>query len=154
MLLRISAPLVGFVCASVGSDGLVQLASGGTAHATTIAGDRSTIVQIEGRLASDGAEIEHLSNVDDQSQDTYVALQGQVAATRAHLAATQDKERAALAQLRTAAVDAYMNSGSTAEAIDVVLGSRSQDLSVSTTFLQAAGAQSRTAVTATSRKPR
>jgi cell wall-associated NlpC family hydrolase len=132
--------------------GAAVLPREGAAHAATISGDKAKIAAIEQQIAVDGGKIEALSNAYDQAQGTLQAEQAHLAALRVQMAATRKAEAAALARLRQDAVDAYMNGGGAAPAIDALLQSNLDTLAEKSEFLRVAGSELQDALTAYERR--
>jgi hypothetical protein len=101
--------VVGALCVVAGS--VVALVPQAGSSGTTIASSRSRIVQIERRIALDGARVRSFVMRYDRVQAKAAVLKAALAATRVRLAAEHRAEARAAGALRTVAVEAYVSGG-------------------------------------------
>jgi murein DD-endopeptidase MepM/ murein hydrolase activator NlpD len=81
--------------------------------------DKAQVAQLASRIAHDGAVVQSLVASYDQAQATEAAVETQLDATRAHLAADKQTQARATVLLRKIAVESYMDSGDVSPILDV-----------------------------------
>jgi murein DD-endopeptidase MepM/ murein hydrolase activator NlpD len=96
------------VLSTLGTTLAVASASPGTA-AASIRSDRTTVIQLEQRIASQGALVQSLVSRYDRVEGHMAAIEGQIASGHVRLVVDHRAETEATIRLRQVAIDAYMN---------------------------------------------